>query len=426
MGKFEQIMLPYGDDLFIEVNIPVRNFVGAFSSKKLAPLENSDEAIRGVLENPIGSDSLLKMACGAEKILIIIDDNTRRTPAYQILPVVTHILYQAGCKESDIRILFASGTHRAMTEREKIDKIGADALKRFSCYTHDYLGETISLGFTKYGTPVEVNPLLGWSDFTIAIGSIIPHAYCGWGGGGKMILPGVSSARSILATHLLPYQNPEIAIGVVDNQARTEIDEAAQMAGLKFIINTILNKDGEIVDIMAGATISAHKEGIRRALEVQSILIPGADLVFGCSYPEHSCYWQANKAFHPMEIVVKPGGLAVMVASMPEGRGEHPSCFDAMGEPINVLIQRLEVLKDQDLDEALAIACALGDRKLFDKARVGIISDGLPAQDTASGAFLRFNRPDEAIKQTLRENPDARIVCLLNSPEMLPVLKEAS
>ncbi len=420
-GKKIKIQLPYGTDRFIEANIPEENFAGAYSSKKAAPLKDLDGAIREALGKPIASPSLSELARSARNILIISDDNTRQTPVYQILPALTRILHEAGRTDADIKILFAAGTHRDMTREEQIAKIGSEALARYECVLHDYLGETLSFGRTKYGTPIEVNPLLGWSDLTIAVGSIIPHAYCGWGGGGKMVLPGVSGAPSILATHMLPYQNPEIGIGVIENQARTEIDEASQIAGLRFIVNTILNADGEIVDLVAGAPVPAHRAGIEKAVTVQGVEIPQADLVFGCSYPEHSCYWQANKAFHPMECVVAPGGLAVMVASMPEGRGEHPSCFDAMGESPDVLIEKLNRVKDDDLDEALAIACALGDRKLFVKARVAILGEGLPMSDTANGAFLRFESADEAIELILREKPDAKIVCLLNAPEMLPV-----
>ncbi|MDO4561211.1 MAG: nickel-dependent lactate racemase [bacterium] len=421
----KRILLPYGSNKNIEVEIPCDNLIGAFSSKDIPNTITANNLIEFALEHPIGSASLRDLAASAKNILLVVDDNTRRTPVHQILPVLTKILNQAGVSDNHIRILFAAGTHREMSIEEQTQKIGKEAITRFECTGHDYLGECISLGHTKYGTPVEVNPLLKWSDLTIAIGSIIPHAYCGWGGGGKMILPGVSSAKSILATHMLPFQNPEIGIGVLNNQARTEIDEASQMAGLRFIVNTILNSKGEIVDIVAGSVIPAHREGIKKATAIHGVKIPEkADLVFGCSYPEFSCYWQANKAFHPMEKTVLKGGLAVMIASMPEGRGEHPSCFDAMGENVEKLIQHLNEIKDKDLDEALAIACALADRKLQNKARVGIVSDGLAAADTANGVFIRYKDPNDAVVQILREKRNARILCLINASEMLPIFSE--
>lgn len=415
------IQLPYGNGTSITVNIPNKNFVGAYSSKSVCTPQSPFELTTRALSNPIHAPQLQQLVNNDQNILIIVDDNTRPTPVAVILPEVLNILNSCGVTDEHIRILFASGTHRAMTDEEKIQKIGATALARFKCTCHDYLGECVSFGTTRYGTPIEVNPLLKWSDFTIAIGSVVPHAYCGWGGGGKMILPGVSSAKSILATHMLPYQHPEIGIGVIENRARTEIDEASQIAGLKFIINVVLSPEGSAVDIVAGSVVPAHRECIKRAISLQSIDIPESDLVFGCSYPEYSCYWQANKAFHPMEKVVKSGGLAVMVASMPEGRGEHPNCFEAMGEPDGTLINLLNKLKASDFDSSIAIACALADKKLQKKARVGIISDGLPKHDNANGAFMRFDTPDEAVNFILQENENARISCLLNAPQMLPV-----
>lgn len=415
------IQLPYGNGTSIVVNIPDKNFVGAYSSKSVCTTKSPVELTTRALSTPIQAPQLQQLINNDQNILIVVDDNTRPTPVAVILPEVLNILNSCGVTDERIRILFASGTHRAMTDEEKIRKIGTTALAHFECTCHDYLGECVSFGTTRYGTPIEVNPLLKWSDFTIAIGSVVPHAYCGWGGGGKMILPGVSSAKSILATHMLPYQHPEIGIGVVENRARTEIDEASQIAGLKFIINAVLSPDGSAVDIVAGSVVPAHRECIKRAMSLQSIDIPESDLVFGCSYPEYSCYWQANKAFHPMEKIVKSGGLAVMVASMPEGRGEHQNCFDAMGEPDDMLINMLNKLKVSDPESSIAIACALADKKLQKKARVGIISDGLPKHDNANGVFMRFNTPDEAVNFILQENENARISCLLNAPQMLPV-----
>ena len=415
------IHLPYGNGISVTVNIPDKNFAGAYSSKCVHTTKSPSELTEHALLNPISSLKLHQLINANHNVLIVVDDNTRPTPVALILPEVLNILKDCGLADDQIRILFASGTHRAMTDEEKKLKVGESTLTRFECICHDYLGNCISLGTTQYGTPIEVNPLLKWSDFTIAIGSVVPHAYCGWGGGGKMILPGVSSARSILATHMLPYQHPEIGIGLTENRARTEIDEASQIAGLKFIINAVLSPDGDVVDIVAGGVVPAHRECIKRAASLQRIEIPESDLVFGCSYPEYSCYWQANKAFHPMERIVKPGGLAVMVASMPEGRGEHPNCFDAMGEPDELLIEQLNRMKDSDLDSCIAIACALADKKLQRKARVGIISNGLPKSENANGVFIRFDNPDDAVKMILQENENARITCLLNAPQMLPI-----
>ena len=419
----ETVMLPYDNTRFLEITIPAANFAGVFSSKTAGFTGNLEQTIRGVLEHPTGSASLRELAKNAKHILLVVDDNTRRTPVHEILPVMADIFAAAGRDDADIRILFAAGTHRPMTGEEKTEKLGAEMLRRYRHFEHDYLGDCISFGATKYGTPVEVNSLLGWSDLTIAIGSILPHPYCGWAGGGKMILPGVSSAKSILATHMLPFWNQDIGIGVVENQARTEIDEACRMAGLRFIVNSIMNAKGEIVDIVAGDPVAAHRLGIEKAIDVLGVPVPAADLVFGSAYPEHANYWQACKAFHSMEITVKPGGLAVMVAAMPEGRGEHPTCYDDMGETEPELVRRLEALKDKDFDAALTIACALGDRKLFRKARVGIVSEGIPLNETGNGAFLRFATCDEAVALVLREKPDAKIVCFLNTPELLAMVK---
>ena len=179
------IHLPYGNGISVTVNIPDKNFAGAYSSKCMHTTKSPSELTEHALLNPISSLKLHQLINANQNVLIVVDDNTRPTPVALILPEVLNILKDCGLADEQIRILFASGTHRAMTDEEKKLKVGESILTRFECICHDYLGNCVSLGTTQYGTPIEVNPLLKWSDFTIAIGSVVPHAYCGWGGGGK-------------------------------------------------------------------------------------------------------------------------------------------------------------------------------------------------------------------------------------------------
>ena len=417
----ERVKLPYGKRGELVVEIPERNFAGAFSSASPPAPGDLETLLTSVLESPTGTPPLRELATKSAKVLLIVDDNTRRTPIRALLPAIARILREAGVADGNVRILFAVGTHREMTREEKIEKIGAEALERYVCVSHDYQAECLSLGATRFGTPVEVNPLIAWADLSIAVGSILPHAFCGWSGGGKMILPGICSARSTLATHMLPFQDPEIGLGVIENRARVEIDEAARMAGLGFIVNAILNAQGRIVDLVAGDAVTAHRAGIAKARSVMGVRIPAADLAIGSAWPEDENYWQAGKSIYPLEQVVRPGGLALLVARLDEGRGEHPGLYDGMGEEESLLLRRLDLVKDADIDEALAIAAALSDRRILRKARFGLVSDGLPMRETARGAVLRFSTPDDALRLILRENPEAKVVCLLNSPEILPI-----
>lgn len=424
MSDLLHVPLPCGPGTFLDVRIPRANFVGTYASQDAARAAAPEEMLSRALGTPTAAPPLAELAAQARRVLLIVDDNTRRTPVREMMPIVAAILRDAGRQDDEIEILFASGTHREMSKGEMAEKIGEEFLRRYACTSHDCFAPAHLYGYTTYGTPVEANPTLLRADLKIAIGSIVPHAFCGWAGGGKMILPGVCSAQSILATHLLPCLDPTIALGVVENRARTEIDEAARIAGLDFIINAVLNAHGDIAGLVAGAPVAAHREGIVLARAVHGVEMPEADLVFGCAYPEDLNYWQAGKTLYPLERAVRPGGLAVVVARLPEGKGEHGGLFDHMGETPERLWAQLDRAKETDFDEAMALAASLSDRKIWSKAQVGLISDGLPQCETAGGAFLRFATPDDAVSHILRRNPNARISCLLNAPEMLPIVRD--
>ena len=58
-----------------------------------------------------------------------------------------------------------------------------------------------SLGKTSRATRVFVNSEVAKCDLKIGIGSIVPHLYTGFGGGAKILLPGVCSMETIEANH---------------------------------------------------------------------------------------------------------------------------------------------------------------------------------------------------------------------------------
>jgi nickel-dependent lactate racemase len=90
------------------------------------------------------------------------------------------------------------------------------------------------VGVTSAGTALRVNPLVKAADLVLAVGSILPHRYCGWSGGGKIVLPGVSSLEAIAAMHLRVTRDSSIRLGAPDNAARREMDEQHASRGCSF------------------------------------------------------------------------------------------------------------------------------------------------------------------------------------------------
>lgn len=181
-------------DREIPVNLPPHNIVFDLEPRNVPAAPSYGQTPRQALAAPIGTPPLGSMLTPGQNVVLIVDDNTRLTPTKKILPVVLEELNRAAIPDSHIRAVIASGTHRAMTQAEKVEKFGDVLLSRIPFLDHRYRDSTslVDYGTTARGTRIMVNREVIQADFRIAIGNIIPHHPMGWSGGAQAVLPGVA------------------------------------------------------------------------------------------------------------------------------------------------------------------------------------------------------------------------------------------
>jgi len=314
MPNLQSITLHYGQEKQ-QITIPRQNLLDEAGMRAVEPATNLDVVIEAALAAPIGSRPLEELAHGAQRVVILVDDLTRPTPAHQLLPAVLRRLAEAGISPEMIDILVATGTHRPMTQAELAAKVGADILATYRVVNHDYrqADSLVHRGSTPSGIPITLNRRVAEADFVIAVGNIVPHRYCGWAGGAKMIQPGVGGEATTAATHLMITKDPGARLGVVENWVRHEMEAVAEQANLKFIVNTILDRHANIVDVVAGDFRLAFRQGVDRAGHVYSAALRGqADIVLCSAYPSDINFWQAGKALYSADLVVREGGIIIL------------------------------------------------------------------------------------------------------------------
>jgi nickel-dependent lactate racemase len=163
------------------------------------------EEIRAAVTSLIGLAPIRELARGKKEVVIIFDDMTRVTRTAEVVPSVLEELALAGIPENKIRFICALGNHGASTRVDFVKKLGEDVMKRFPVYNHNPFFNCSYVGTTSAGTKVHVNDEVMKCDFKIAIGSVVPHPTTGFGGGGKIILPGVASIETAQAFHIVPF-----------------------------------------------------------------------------------------------------------------------------------------------------------------------------------------------------------------------------
>ncbi len=324
------IPLAFKPGVTTEVEIDDRNLLFQAVHRHTGPVPDQVQVVVDALEHPIGADRLEELVQPGDRVVILVDDVTRPTPAYKILPHVLERVHRAGVPESAVRIFIAMGTHRPMSPEDIREKLGDEIPQRYEVINRDYReGPFVDLGKTASGTPVLVNRDVLDADCKIAVGNIVPHISAGWGGGSKMILPGVCARKTSDMMHLMACVVQPVleVLGNRDNKPRAEMDAVAEKAGLNYIVNTVLDQDKNILGAFAGHYIEAHRAACAMAETVMVVPIPAqADIVIVSSNPCHWDYWQGIKAYAYAHRAVREGGVMILLLDGTEGLcGDAPS-----------------------------------------------------------------------------------------------------
>ncbi len=401
----------------LEFRVPSKLFVGEYRPKSVQALQCLSSAVTNLLSFPTKGSPLGDIVKSRDKIVIVIDDITRPTPSKNILKPLIKYLGAMGVRDSQIVIVTANGSHRMHTLDEKRCLVGDEIFSRIKVIDHDSTGENcISLGVTSRNTPVEVNRIVAEADARILVGMIKPHNSAGYSGGGKSILPGVCSIRTIIHDHSYnATANPRSISGVLNgNPIRSDIEEAAAMVGPSFIVNVILNDNKYISGIVTGDMVDAHREGVKMLDSFVKVAVPQqVDIaIVGCSYPASICFYQAvNAVAQVVRIptpIVRERGVVILSADCPEGVG-HKEFYRLLKEsssPSDVL-DRLALpgvfLKDQWAAQIWS--------SILQQVEVVLISEGItPEMARVLKVRLAYS-PDDAMNI-------ARETCGVSNPTM--------
>ncbi len=421
-----KISFPYPEVKPLEVK--EHNLLGIFSPSIVKMKETEEEIIEKAFSHPIGSEPLSQRLRGCKDILILSDDYTRTTPVQKILPRLLEELEKAGIKSSRVKILVALGTHRPMTEEEIIEKFGKDFSERHTILNHQWWdpSQLTHLGETEGGTPIFVNRLVEKVDFIIGLGQIVPHRVSGFSGGGNIIQPGICGEETTGKTHWLGAQftGREI-LGKIENPVKQEIERVAQRAGLKWIINTIQDGSGRLIEVVAGDPIQAYRTGAIRSREVyQSKLPQEADIVIADSHPYDSELWLAAKGIYAAELAVQKGGVVILVSPCPEGVSpSFPEVLEFGYQTFEDADQKVRKGMIKKLTAAAHLVHV--GRVIKERAKGIMVSQGISKTETERLGFLHAQEPQKALEIAFSLlGRDAKVAVLQRGGEILPVIQK--
>ena len=287
------------------------------------------DQIKARLEAPIGAPPLSHLARGKRRVCIVFDDITRGTPTQPMAEAVLEILLSSGVNPEHIEFLCALGTHGAHSRQDHVAKLGEEIVSRYPVYNHNCYENNVCIGQTKRGFDVCINGEFLNSDLRIGLGAITPHTMNGYGGGGKILFPGIASIDTIARNHTTATEflqrnhlnSSKMTGNLAMRGMREEIEEMTRMAGPFFKVDCLYNSRLELIDLYAGDPIQEYYAAIPAAQEAYGIPpIQEMDIVIVNVNAKAS---EATIATGFGAMALRPGGDVVVVDLTRRGQATH-------------------------------------------------------------------------------------------------------
>ncbi|HEY8559389.1 MAG TPA: nickel-dependent lactate racemase [Pyrinomonadaceae bacterium] len=302
----------------------------------------SDAEIGARLDAPIASKPLEEIIHEGESVLIVVPDATRQTACASVVNLLVRRLIANGTMPFDIRIIFATGIHRRVTDEEKRELLTPFIFQRIKTLDHAAkdlmrIAGLESQRFVRFGeidgAPIELNRALVEHDHVVIVGGVAFHYFAGFTGGRKLVCPGLASAATIAATHALAFdcaaksRRAGVGTGLLDGNAVHEaFMQVAEKINPSFSISSITNEKGEATGIFAGDWRAAHRAACdfyaaRHTLEIAE----KRDLVIASAggAPHDLNMIQAHKALETASHACREGGTIVLLAECADGLGRN-------------------------------------------------------------------------------------------------------
>lgn len=335
--------LKYGDQ-FIAVNINGKaQSITVNPVPDAVPDKNSFTSELSSLINP-----------GVKSAAVVVSDKTRLCDYDLYLPWLTNILERKGLDSESITFYIAYGTHPRQSDSESLGIYGSTyRAYRFihhDCDDHDAM---IDVGVTEKGTRITIRKDILENELIILFGVVSHHYFAGYGGGRKMIFPGLAARDSIYHNHKLfiDFNNLKLngncrSGNLTGNPVAEDLLEIDNHMPEKILITGIPGEDGKIRSLLTGKTyddfLLACKAYDRQFKNNSGKMFDNVIASAG-GYPKDINFIQTHKSLHNAASFVRDGGNLILLSECRDGIGNEDFLRILEGK------QKREIFEDLEL-----------------------------------------------------------------------------
>jgi len=416
----------------IDFSLPKRwNLISAEDKPPVPGVADPIQEIRRALDQPIGSPKIEELARPGMEVALLFDDLQRPTPVHLALPEILNRLNHAGIPDNRISGICSLGTHPIPTLEQLKKKVGEEVFSRLRSriFPHDpHASDNVIIGRTHRGTLVEINPRVAFADLIIGVGECMPHPIAGFGGGYKIIMPGVCSYRSVASHHFTWMRHRNSRVNLLDgNSFFEEIVDAGRLSRLAFKLDFIINDKKEVIKAFAGDPIAEHREASHYSTSLYTIpLMKLADVTITSAFPLEVGV-QATKSLVMAGFCTRSGGAIIWVAPQKEA-GPILPLIKEMGSSESASDFHRRLLEDKIPDHLRSFGISyimqvVYFKELAEKFNVVHVTEGLSPDQVKMMKFSYSSHLQEAINQVSEKVPQAGVAVFPSGGNIIPDVK---
>lgn len=266
------------------------------------------------------------------RVAIVVADKTRLCGYQQVLPWVLETLHGKSITDDQITFYIAYGTHLPQSNDECLAAYG-EVYQKYRFIHHDctQLDAFVLLGKTQQGTEIKVRRDVVESDLILTIGAVSHHYFAGYGGGRKLLFPGLGEKKSIYANHelFLDKDNVQLAPGcwpgnVDGNPLAADLKDIHNKLPNYLSIHAILDSEGKPVSYHLGKNYDDFLSVCKMLDDCYKIEVKEPfDLLIASAggFPKDINLIQAHKSLHNAANLVGDGGTLILFAECRDGIG---------------------------------------------------------------------------------------------------------
>jgi len=313
-------------------------------------------------------EELLKRRYKGGMVSIILDDHTRTNHhTRMLLPDLVKYLLGNGVKRENLKLIIATGTHRAPLDKEYPGILGEKLWPAYKdcIVVHSDKKNLTRVGTLEDGAVVEVNETAFNSEILIPLSDLEFHYFAGIAGGPKQICPGISGADIIRTEHLKMFGKlgfaDRVESGSVEGNPVFEykrkvvgkfLDEMRKKGNWVYAITVVLDPAQKLVSIAGGELFETHRAAWEALSNVYVCRVAEpADIVIISARQTGINLYQSGKAFNAAKKAVKKGGKILLLSECKDGFGndEFKNLMKVSAPIFRELEDKLPAAEEQDM-----------------------------------------------------------------------------